>query len=391
MTRRSNSSFATLSTTSRQLGFGLFWLASIPVTTGLANAQEDTAATEQPVVQTPTSQTFIVVNAPVTAEVFVDNKPAGQTPLQFPVAAGAHTVRVAADGFDPFVRRVTVIEGQAANLNADLMEGGGTVEFQASVSPATLVLDDGEMILPIRLNELSEGDHKWTIRATGYENATGTFTLSKGKNVFIYETLESSRGKVLIESNPVDATVYLDGENVGLTPINMENVDSGVHSVLISKKGYAKTFRTMDNTLGNKGVVKASMSKMGAKVKIKTKNKTAKVYVEDHLVGTGKNVRIGLVEQGNYDVRIVTDGNKTLQSDIHIPPSGKVKFVATLIPNEGSGTPSLSKKGAQKSINWALWGGVAVGSAAVAGGSVLFIQSMETEEAPSGDAIISLP
>ncbi len=391
MTRKSNSSFATVSTTSRQLGFGLLWLASTPVTSRLANAQEVTVANEQSVVQAPVSQTFIMVSAPVTAEVFVDNKPAGQTPLQFPVEAGAHTVRVAADGFDPFVRRVTVIEGQTANLNADLMEGGGTVEFQASVSPATLVLDDGEMILPIRLNELSEGDHTWTIRATGYESATGTFTLSKGKNVFIYENLESSRGKVLIESNPLDATVYMDGENIGLTPINMENVDSGVHSVLISKKGYAKVFRTMDNTLGNKGIVKASMSKIGARVKIKTKNKDAQVYIEDHLVGSGKNVRVGLVEQGNYDVRIVTDGHKPLLSNIHVPPSGKVKFVANLISNEESGRPSLTKKGAQKSINWALWGGVAVGSAAVAGGSVLFIQSMETEEAPSGDAIISLP
>ena len=55
----------------------------------------------------------------------------------------------------------------------------------------------------------------------------------------------------------------------------MENVDAGVHSVVIEHKRYAKAFRTMDNTLGNKGVVKASMSKMGAKVNIKTKSKTA--------------------------------------------------------------------------------------------------------------------
>ena len=239
-----------------------------------SNASTETASA-------PVTIPALIVESPVVAEVFIDNKPAGQTPLSLDIEAGKHTVRIAADGFDPFVRRVTVVDGQTTTLKADLIEGGGTVEFQASISPATLTLDDGEMILPIRLNELSEGEHKWEIRATGYETVTGQFSLVKGKNVFIYKTLESSMGKVLIESNPSDSIVYLDGENVGLTPLNMENVDAGVHSVVIEHKRYAKAFRTMDNTLGNKGVVKASMSKMGAKVNIKTKSKTAQVYIED--------------------------------------------------------------------------------------------------------------
>ena len=360
----------------------------------IAHAQEDPApsATESTeATAEPASIPALIVEAPVTAEVFVDNEPAGQTPLQVDLASGKHTVRIAADGFDPFVRRVTVIDGQTTTLKADFIEGGGTVEFQASISPAKLILDDGEMILPIRLNELSEGDHKWEIRATGYETVTGQFSLVKGKNIFIYETLESSRGKVLIESNPTDSTVYLDGENVGMTPLAMENVDAGVHSVMIEHKRYAKAFRTMDNTLGNKGVVKASMSKMGAKVNIKTKSKNAQVYIEDHLVGTGKSVRVGLVEKGNYNVRIVSEGHKTLQSDIHIPASGKVKFVANLISSEDSGMPSLVKKGAAQQINWALWGGVALGSAATAGGTIAILQSLESEPAPSGDAVISLP
>ena len=360
----------------------------------IANAQESPSSNNEASTEAapqPVTVPGLIIESPVAAEVFVDNKPAGQTPLSLDVDTGKHTVRIAADGFDPFVRRVTVVDGQTTTLIADLIEGGGTVEFQASISPATLILDDGEMILPIRLNELSEGDHKWEIRATGYETVKGQFSLVKGKNIFIYETLESSMGKVLIESNPPDSIVYLDGENVGLTPLNMENVDAGVHSVVIEHKRYAKAFRTMDNTLGNKGVVKASMSKMGAKVNIKTKSKTAKVYIEDHLVGSGKSVRVGLVEKGNYNIRIVSDGHKTLESDIHIPATGKVKFIANLISSEDSGMPSLVKKGAAREINWALWGGVALGSAATAGGTIAILQSLETEPAPSGDAVISLP
>ena len=70
---------------------------------------------------------------------------------------------------------------------------------QASVSPATLILDDGEMVLPIRLNELSEGEHKWKIRANGYESTEGKCHLRQA-TMSIYRELESSRGKALLKA-----------------------------------------------------------------------------------------------------------------------------------------------------------------------------------------------
>lgn len=339
----------------------------------------------------PQNTATLEITASATAEVFVDNKPAGQTPLTVAVEPGKHTVRISANGFDPYVRRVTAYENQTATLHGDLFEGGGTVEFQASVSPAMLILDDGEMVLPIRLNELSEGEHKWKIKANGYESAEGKFSFTAGNNVFIYRELESSMGKVLIESSPTDATIIMDGENLGMGPVSLENVDAGLHSVVIERRGYATAFRTMDTTLGNKGVVKASLSKVGSKVTIKTKIKDAEVYIEDHLVGTGKRVKVGKVEKGRYDIRIVADGYKTLQSDIHIPGDGKATFISSLVETDASGTPSMTKKGQGVSIDWKLWGTVAA-SSAVAGVSYYFIsQSTEPEPAPSGDAVINLP
>ena len=61
--------------------------------------------------------------------------------------------------------------------------------------------------------------------------------------------------------------------------LSLEDVDAGVHSVVIERRGYATAFRTMDNTLGNKGIVKASLSKVGS-VTIKTKIADANVYIE---------------------------------------------------------------------------------------------------------------
>ena len=356
-----------------------------------ANAQED-SINEEPSTETAQVTTAqIEVTATATAEVFVDNKPAGQTPLTISVEPGKHTIRISANGFDPYVRRVTAYVDQTTTLHGDLFEGGGTVEFQASVSPATLILDDSEMVLPIRLNELSEGEHTWELRASGYESVGGKFSFTTGNNVFIYRELESSMGKVLIESYPNDALITLDGQNLGMGPLSLEDVDAGIHSVVISRRGYATAFRTMDTTLGNKGIVKASLSKMGSKVVVKTKVKDAEVYIEDHLVGTGRRIKVGKVEKGSYDIRIVSEGHKTLQSDIHIPADGKSTFVANLVQEEASGSPSISKKGQGLSVDWKLWGTVAVGSSVAAAGYYLIGQTSEPEPAPSGDAVINLP
>lgn len=108
-------------------------------------------------------------------------------------------------------------------------------------------------------------------------------------------------------------------------------------------------------------------------------------------MGSGRKVRIGKVEKGNYDIRIVSEGYKPLQSDIHVPADGKTKFTATLIEAEASGTPSLTKKGQSVSIDWKLWGSVAGGSAVAAASYLLISQTSEPTPAPSGDAVINLP
>ena len=75
----------------------------------IAYAQEDTASNISADTETnnestesavPVTIPALVVEAPVAAEVFVDNEPAGQTPLTLDIPAGKHTVRIAADGFD---------------------------------------------------------------------------------------------------------------------------------------------------------------------------------------------------------------------------------------------------------------------------------------------------
>ena len=158
----------------------------------------------------------ISVHASVAgAVVWIDNVRVGETPLEQFVAVGPHVVRVAADGFDPFVRKVKVKKGGVISLAARLKPGKGTVEVQVQPGGARLILNDTEeWPTPVRLRDLSPGNYKFRIEAAGHESIEGEFSFVRGKNLLIIETLTSSAGLLEVASQPVGADVLLDGERI---------------------------------------------------------------------------------------------------------------------------------------------------------------------------------
>ena len=329
------------------------------------------------------------VTSPVSSVVYIDHIEVGTTPYDAQMPPGQYTIRIAADGFKPYVRRVTIKENSIVQLAAELEEGAGTVEFQSNIPGSQVILDEQTFILPIRIDTLPEGTHKWTILAGGHESASGLLTFTTGKNIYIYRELASSKGKASFDSTPEGATVYIDGEVLGTTPLEIEDLDSAVHSVAIRKSGYSLMFRTMDTSRGNKGEVKAALSKIGSKLIIKTGDSSAEVFIEDTPIGKGKKISVGKVEKGTYDIRIVADGQKPLQSHIRVPASGKVVYNATLIPEDGTGNPSLDRRGSEPNV--ILFGGL--GAGAVVGGvaALIIVQAIQPDPLPSGDIVLELP
>lgn len=360
---------------------------------GLATI-ESTAIAQESTQSSQVAQSGVQITASSKAQVYINNQLVGETPYNAPMPPGQYTIRLSADGFDPFTRKITVPQNAVAEVNASLDVGGGTVEFQANPSNAQLQLDGGSerYILPIRFDELKTGSHTWKIQAKGHDSIEGTFDFKSGQNIFIFHELESSVGKAAFRSNPSGATVWLDGEEIGVTPIDLTNLEPAKHSISFQHKGYASIFRTIDTSGGERGDVKAAMSNIGCNVTIKTGIAEAEVFVEDTPIDTGKKVNIGKMQKGAYSIRITADGYKTLQSKITVPNSGRIQYKATLIPVGKSGTPELSKRGSKSAnVNWKLWGGIGAGVVLTATGSYFISQALEPEPAPSGDTVVTLP
>jgi hypothetical protein len=332
------------------------------------------------------------VSAPVDgAVVYIDNKEVGTAPVTQYVPPGPHMIRVSADGYDPYVRKVEVRAGARARVTASLLRGGGTVEFQSTAPGATVLIDDkGSSAVPVRLKDLEPGDHTWRVTAPGHEPKEGSFTLRENGNVFVMAELISSRGLFVVTTEPAGARVTLDGEDKGVTPLSLEGVAPGEHVVDLSLDGYARSIQVVDTSDGAKGEVRTTLSSKGAKAIIKTGSADATVKISGVVVGTGKKVTVPMLARGRYPVEVDKPGAKTATGRLKVEDRGRSAYKATWADE---GDRGRSKVVALPPFyeNWIFWTAVGVGTGGAITGGVLIHQGTQPIPIPEGDVTVTLP
>lgn len=335
---------------------------------------------------------IVRITSPVAgATVYVDNEVVGEAPVVRYLSAGMHLIRVAADGHDPFVRRVEVSPGTTLEVAAQLVAGQGTVEFLVQPGGAKLVLNGADPVpTPVRLRDLSPGEYRYTISSPGHEPEEGSFTFVKGKNLLFNVRLKSTAGLLQVSSTPAPARVWLDDKSIGETPLSVEGVAPGAHVVRLELAEYATVFRRFDNSNGSKGEVTVSLPPEGAGLVIETGHPQGAVRLEGHLLGEGEVVRVAELERGRYRLSVSAPGYQTLEQTLEVPPKGKLLYRAELVREGESGTGRLLRE-RPLLARWTFWGGVTLGAGAATAGGVLLANALTPEPVPESETVVVLP
>lgn len=328
------------------------------------------------------------------AEVYLGTKSLGDTPLTIDLDTGSYTIRVLKDGYEPFVRKIQIRAKTTTPVSARLFEGKGTVEFVVDPAGAKLSLNnkDDTWPTPVRLRDLDEGKYTYTLTAPGHETEKGKFTFKRGKNLLIARDLISSAGMVTVESRPSDALVILDGEQVGQTPLSLEDVPGGEHTVQLVKRGYATVFRCFDTSDGSKGEVEVRLPKRGVPLSVRTGNKASELSIEGMEFGPESSFRFGPVERGRYTLIISAPDRKTIEKSIDVPVTGTAIYKANLKPT-GQPKASTLVKTQPFYRHWLFY--TAIGTAAAAGTTTAILLASKgggsSDSIPNGDILIKLP
>ncbi|MDP6931682.1 MAG: PEGA domain-containing protein [Myxococcota bacterium] len=338
----------------------------------------------------PTGMLYVKSPA-ASSEVYIDNVLVGTAPLNKSIPAGSHTVRVTADNYDPFVRRVEVTPGVTQDVIARLSPGSGTVEFFVTPKGAKVTLDDqDELPTPVRLRELTQGRHVYRIEAPGHEPRDGSFDFQTGRNLLITHELRSSAGIVQITSSPPGATIRLDDTVVGQTPLTLEDVSAGPHAIRLDLRRYATVFRLMDTSDGSRGHIEARLPRTGSQLTVHTGRRYGRVYLQGSLAGSGRHVHMRNLERGIYRIKVEAAGFIPLESQIDVPPMGRKSFRTDLVA-DGSGVPSQLAEVQPLFKRWTFWTGAGIVAVGAGIGGYFVLQAALPQAIELGDLVVPLP
>gem|GEM_PF-3233312 len=148
----------------------------------------------------------------------------------------------------------------------------GTLVWQARLpKPATLCVNtepDGAMVFlndqyigttPATIDRLHPGRHVVRVTRPHYQSWQQAVKVKGGLNQLSPQMVYLEGGKLSVQSDPAGATVYLDGDPRGTTPVVLTDLDPGAHAVRVVLPNYVDWESTQSVKAGLTTTVKAPL------------------------------------------------------------------------------------------------------------------------------------
>lgn len=189
--------------------------------------------------------TLSIKSEPSEANLYINDKPRGQTPFSEEIEEGEFNIRVEKSGYAIHEEAVVLARGKQKEINVRLQILPGTLTVKSIPVGASLFLDDLQCEnTPATITDLSSGTYKVRCELRGYDSGTRDVTVSPGQHTEVTIQLDSNLGGLDLLVNPPGVTVYVDGEKKGITQPSDEpfiskvfeiyGLTSGEHTVTLS-------------------------------------------------------------------------------------------------------------------------------------------------------------
>jgi len=180
----------------------------------------------------------LVIKEPPNADVYINGKYVGKTPLVLELKEDAYDITVATSPYDVETKKhVWVYFDKTTELvfhpkpkgilEADSKPQGAIVldgKYPIGKTPLTAKLDVGEHIIVFKTQEAG---------------ASRKVKIEYKKKVKLFVNLE--KAVVHFNANPQDAVIYIDGKEIGTLPKVVE-LDEGIHTIKVKKDVFESEF-----------------------------------------------------------------------------------------------------------------------------------------------------
>lgn len=211
--------------------------------------------------------TISVLSNVSNAKVFIDGREVGVVPFDIKnVKPGEHVIEVKADGYATREERVTVSAGATEIRKMDLnVDGGpnqGVIKVVSPVPEAEVFIDGASVGKVPQEKRAAAGEHFVVVKLPGYKDFEQKVRVEASQSITVSAELKAV-GRLRILSNPLGATVMINGvEAPTKTPLDTE-VEVGDNIIRIEKMGYVATERTITIQGGKTETISAELPLAG--------------------------------------------------------------------------------------------------------------------------------
>lgn len=265
------------------------------------------------------------------------------------LSAGPHHVQVSAERYKPFETAIE-IEGKdiEQSLTVALQPAWADASFD-SVPQGASVSVDGENIGTTPLTaEIMEGTREIEVSLAGYKSWRRTFPVTAGEALNIPRILlQKADGVLAITSVPNQATITLNGEYKGKTPLNVNVVPDKTITVRAIKPGYTPAVKTITVASGVTEKIALSLNAELAQVRFIITPEDAEVTING--VRQPQANQVIQLPTHEHKIEIRKAGFKSYKTTI-TPRKGVEKRIRVRL-RPGSGEQSAAPEAANKTVS----------------------------------------
>lgn len=264
----------------------------------------------------PAFGSISVTSTPTGATVFLDNEPSprGVTPLVInEVASGSHRLAVRKEMYGQKVQNAVVTDGATSNVAIMLNPNFARVTVN-TFADAQILVDGAVKGKGSYSWNQSEGVCEVATRLAGYRDGKRTLQVVAGQDQIVQLNPSPMYGRLNINSEPMDAEIWIDGRQYGTTPNIISNLLATEHSVTLRKNGCAD-FATRVTIEESKEATVVGKLETGKSVTIST-GSADDIYVDDTKVGVSPLT--ATLAFGTHNIYAMRAGKKSESKTINI-------------------------------------------------------------------------
>lgn len=230
----------------------------------------------------------IATSDPTPARVQIDGVDIGMTPLRdAPVEPGSHTLTISRDRYLDHSETIE-IEGRsvAQSFTTELLPAWATIDFSTSPAGAEVLVDGESRGSTPLAAEILQGQREVTLKLPGHKAWQEELDIIAGEDFELATVeLEPADGLVFIQSEPTAASVTVNGEYLGLTPLEVALPPGQDHQLSFFRNGYESLQRSIRTQPDEETLLDIELDPVLASVEVIAEPRDAQLYVDGRLRG----------------------------------------------------------------------------------------------------------